>query len=123
MNSLLWVLQVLLAMVFLATGTLKLVRQKDQLVRSMGGLEGYSQPVIRLIGAAEVLGAIGLILPPLTGILPWLTPLAAGGLVLVMVGANLTHYRRKEFPNIALTSALLVLAGLVMVGRAWIIPF
>ncbi len=123
MNILLWVIQVLLALVFLATGMLKITRPKDQLVSSMGGLEGYSQPAIRLIGTAEILGAVGLILPPLAGILPWLTPLAATGLVLVMVGASLTHYRRKEFSNIAMTSTLLVLAALVVVGRFWIIPF
>jgi len=66
------------------------------------------------------LGAIGLVLPALTGILPWLTPLAALGLVLLMIGAAFTHLRRKEYGNIAINAVLLVLAAFVVYGRLFL---
>ena len=122
MNEILWILQGLLALVFLITGALKIMRPKEQLVARMGGLKDLSQPVIRMIGLVETLGAVGLILPSVTGILPWLTPLAAAGLALTMVGAGITNYRRKELPGIGLNTVLLVLALLVVAGRFWIAP-
>lgn len=73
--------------------------------------------VIRGIGVVEVLGAIGLIVPPLVHILPVLAPLAAVGLALVMVGAIVTHGRRKEYPNVAVNVVLLGLALFVAWGR------
>ncbi len=122
MNSILWILQGLLALVFLITGAIKIIRPKEQLVAQMGWVEEVSQPVVRLIGFVEILGAVGLILPSLTGIMPWLTPLAAAGLALTMVGAALTNYRRKELPMIGLNSVLLVMILIVAVGRFWITP-
>jgi uncharacterized membrane protein YphA (DoxX/SURF4 family) len=122
MNVILWILQGLLALVFLISGTMKIMRSKEQLAAQMGGLKDLSQPVIRLIGFVEILGAVGLILPSVTGILPWLTPLAAAGLALTMMGAALTNYRRKELPMVGLNTVLLVLALLVVVGRFWIVP-
>ena len=70
----------------------------------------------------EILGAQGLILPSLTGIMPRLTPLVAAGLALTMVEASLTHYRRNEFSRIRLTTLLLVMALFLVVGRTWIMP-
>lgn len=75
-----------------------------------------------MIGLAEVAGGVGLVLPSLTRILPWLSPLAALGLVLVMLGASVTNFRRKEYPKIGLTAAFLFLSLLVAVGRFWIMP-
>lgn len=122
MNTLLWIIQGLLALVFIVTGFPKLVRTKEQLVSQMGALEDLSLTQIHMIGVAEVAGGIGLILPSLTRILPWLSPLAALGLVLVMVGASVTNFRRKEYPKIALTLVLLCLSLLVAAGRFWIMP-
>ncbi|HVP20775.1 MAG TPA: DoxX family protein [Anaerolineaceae bacterium] len=122
MNILLWIVQGLLALFFVMTGALKLVRSKEQLSARMGWVEDVSQPVIRMIGFVEILGGLGLFLPSLTRILPWLTPLAAIGLVLVMVGAALTHYRRKEFSAVGMNSILLILSFLVAMGRFWITP-
>ena len=122
MNGMLWTLQGLLALVFLVTGALKIVLPKERLVARMGWVENVSQPVVRLIGVVEILGAMGLILPSLTGIMPWLTPLAAAGLALTMVGASSTHYRRNELSRIGLTAVLLVMTLFVAVGRTWIIP-
>ncbi len=122
MNVVLWVIQGLLALVFLTSGALKILMPKEKLAARMGWVEDASQPVVRLVGFVEILGALGVILPALTGILPWLTPLAAVGLVLTMVGAALTHYRRKELSKISMNGILLVLALLVAVGRFWIMP-
>ena len=68
-------------------------------------------------GIAESLGGVGLILPGLTGILPWLTPLAALGMVLVMGGAVVFHIPRKEYPNIVFNLILLALAAFVAYER------
>ena len=122
MNGTLWTLQGLLALVFLVTGAIKIVLPKERLAAQMGWVENVSQPVVRLIGVVEILGAMGLILPSLTGIMPWLTPLAAAGLALTMVGASSTHYRRNELSRIGLTAVLLVMTLFVAVGRTWIIP-
>ena len=112
-----WAAQVLLAVAFLGAGASKLSQPKEKLLKNMAWVEDFSQPAVRLIGAAEVLGAIGVVLPALTGVLPWLTPLAALGLVLLMVGAALTHLRRKEYGNVAINAVLLVLAAFVAYGR------
>ena len=117
MSIALWVVQVLLAVVFLGAGGTKLSQPKEKLAKNMAFVEDYSQGTVRLIGALEVLGAIGLVLPALTGVLPWLTPLAALGLVATMVGAILTHLRRNENSAIAVPVVLLVLAAFVAYGR------
>jgi uncharacterized membrane protein len=122
MNGTLWTLQGLLALIFLVTGAVKIVLPKERLVTYMGWVENVSQSAVRLVGVVEILGAMGLILPSLTGIMPWLTPLAAAGLTLTMVGASLTHYRRSEFSRIGMTTVLLLMALFVAIGRAWIMP-
>jgi hypothetical protein len=78
--------------------------------------------IVRLIGVLEILAAIGLILPAVTGIWPWLTPLAAAGLVLTMVGAMITHGRRGEFSGLGVNIVLLALAAFVLIGRFIIVP-
>ena len=95
---------------------------KEKLAKNMAWVEDSSQPTVRLIGALEVLGAVGVVLPALTGILPWLTPLAALGLVLTMIGAALTHLRRKEHGGIAVNAVLLILAAFVAYGRFFVLP-
>ena len=69
------------------------------------------------LGLAEVLAAIGLIVPPLVDIAPILTPIAASGLVLTMIGAIMTHARRREFPNVAVNVVLAIMAVVVAWGR------
>jgi DoxX-like family len=85
LNGLLWIVQGLLALVFLCAGGMKLVLPLEALVAGPIALPGL---FMRFLGVAEVLGAIGLILPGLSRIRPGLTPLAAGGLVIVMTGAT-----------------------------------
>lgn len=122
MNVGLWVLQGLLALVFLMSGFLKLLRSKEQIGAQMGWVEDFSPAAIKAIGALEVLGALGVILPALTGILSWLTPLAAAGLALVMIGAASTHIRRGEYGNAGGNAVLLILAALAAYGRFFVQP-
>ncbi len=91
MNIVLWILQGLLAAMFLMAGLIKATKSKDE-IKEAGGermawVDSVSASNVRLIGILELLAGIGLILPQVTGILPWLTPLAAVGLVLTMIGA------------------------------------
>jgi len=122
MGVALWVVQVLLAAGFLVSGATKLSQPKEKLIKNMAWVEDFSQPTVRVIGTLEVLGAIGVVLPALTGILPWLTPLAATGLVLTMIGAALTHLGRAEYGYIAVPAVLLVLAAFVAYGRFFVLP-
>lgn len=118
MNVALWIVQVLLALVFLATGTMKLIKPKEALVTQLGVLEPVSPPALKGIGLAEVLGALGLILPPLVGLATGLVPWAALGLACVMVGAMIAHGQRGEWPMIGGTAVLFLLAVFVMYGRS-----
>ena len=118
MNVVLWIVAGLLALAFLAAGGFKLTQSKQKLAASgMGWTEDFSAGMIKAIGGLEVLAAIGLILPPALKIAPVLAPLAALGLILIMIGAAITHARRKETPMIAINAVLLVLAVVVAWGR------
>lgn len=115
MPIVLWILNALLALAFLATGAMKLARPRTALVDSgMAWAGDTSTTNVKLIGVAEVIGAVGLILPRLTGIAPILTPLAATGLTLVMVGAVIVHLRRRESATPALVLAILAAASAVI---------
>jgi uncharacterized membrane protein YphA (DoxX/SURF4 family) len=122
MNIAILIVQVLLAMVFFMAGLMKLIQPKEKLANNMAWVEGYSQNQIRLIGVLEILGAVSLVLPALTGILPWLTPLAAVGLALLMAGAILTHLRRGEYPNVVANVVLLALTAFVAYGLFMALP-
>jgi len=120
MNLALWVVQILLAIAFSMAGMMKASRPKEKLPENMGWAKDISQGTVTLIGVLEILGAVGLILPQITGILPWLTPVAAVGLVLTMIGAIITHMRRGE--GFAPAVILLVLAAFVAFGRFVLVP-
>ncbi len=122
MNTALWVVQVLLALTFLATGLMKVTQPIEKLAERMSWVKDSTPQRVRLIGTLEVLGAVGVILPALTGILPWLTPLAAAGFILTMIGAMITHLRRSEASHIPVNMVLLVLAAFVVYGRFILVP-
>lgn len=122
MNITLWVVQILLALAFAMAGIMKVSQPIDRLEARMGWVKSVGPRGVRLIGSLEILGAIGLILPAVTGILPWLTPLAATGLVLTMIGAMITHGRRGEYSQIGMNVVLLLLALFVAYGRFVIVP-
>jgi uncharacterized membrane protein YphA (DoxX/SURF4 family) len=117
-NIVLWVIASLLAAAFLAAGLMKVSQPKEKLAAAgMGWTDQFSPRAIQTIGTLEVLAAIGLILPAALGIAPVLVPLAAVGLVLLMVGAAITHARRHELPMVAGNVVLLALAAVVIWGR------
>jgi uncharacterized membrane protein YphA (DoxX/SURF4 family) len=127
MNIALWIVQILLAVVFLMAGFMKVSKSKDELIETggerMAWVESLSAGNVKLIGILEVLAAIGLILPQLTGILPWLTPLAAVGLVFTMIGAIILHVRRGDGAQaIVMNVVLLLMASFVAYGRFALVP-
>src|SRR6187455_907605 len=107
MNVLLWIVAGFLAVAFLLTGLLKLTRTREQLAEvGLGWAQDFSARTVKLIGTLEVLAALGLILPAVTGIAEVLVPVAAIGLVLVMLGAISVHIRRKE-PTLVVINVVL----------------
>lgn len=92
----LWVLQIVLALMFGMAGVMKATQPKEKLVEKLPWVEDFSPGTVRFIGVMELLGAIGLVLPAATGVLPVLTPMAATGLAAVMLLAMNTHRRRGE---------------------------
>lgn len=117
MNVVLWIVQGVLAAMFLMAGVLKATRSRDQLLPNMPWVEDVSTPVLRLIGGAELAAAVGLILPPLTDVLPVLAAWAATGLAATMVLASGLHARRREPQAIAFNAVILALAVFVAWGR------
>jgi hypothetical protein len=121
MNVVLWILQVLLG-VFFAWHSTVLLRPSPALrARGMGWVLDMSSGLRTFAGAAEGLAGLALIFAPLAGLVvkpvAWLAPLAAAGLVALMVGAIVFHLPRREYPNIGLNAVLGVLAAVIAVGR------
>jgi putative oxidoreductase len=110
------IVQVLLAAAFLMAGLLKTFRY-EQAKQQMGWVEAVPRGSVLFIGAVEILGAIGLVLPVLTRILPWLTPLAAVGLALDMFLAGGFHALRREYAHILPNLVPLALAVIIVFGR------
>ncbi|WP_431802937.1 DoxX family protein [Microbacterium sp. bgisy203] len=112
----LWIVNIILALLMLGAGLTKALRSKEQLAADpkMAWTEDFSPVQIRLIGIAEFLGALGLILPLATGIAPILTPIAAVGLAILMIGAVVVHIRRGEKPGPSLLLAMLAVASAVL---------
>jgi uncharacterized membrane protein YphA (DoxX/SURF4 family) len=117
MNTALWTIELLLAITFLTSGVNKLARPRLALAGRMPYVEDFTDAQVKGIGALEVLAAVGLVVPPLTKLATFLTPLAAVGLVLLMGGATVTHLRRREPQMMAVNGLLLILAAVVAVGR------
>src|SRR4029453_6966013 len=115
MITALWILNALLALAFLAAGSMKLARPKAALAEAgMTWTDDFSSPRVKAIGAAEVVGAVGLILPLATGIAPVLAPIAATALAILMIGAVVTHVRRKENATPSIVVAVLSAASAVI---------
>ena len=118
MNVVLWIIAGLLAVAFAGAGLMKLAQPKAKLAASgMAWTEDFSDSQVKGIGAVEVLGALGLILPAALGIAEILTPLAAAGLALTMAGAAITHLRRGEGKQVPVNILLGGLALFVAVMR------
>jgi hypothetical protein len=116
-----WIVAALLALVYLYSGGLKVLRSPDQLRPMMGWIDTLPLTLVRTIGGLEVLGTLGLILPPLTGIAPALALAAAIGLLLIQVGAISLHLRRGEAKLVGFNIVLLLLAGVaIWLSTTWL---
>jgi hypothetical protein len=116
-----WIIAALLAAFYLYAGGKKTAQSQEQLQPMMGWVDRVPMPLVRLIGVLELLGAAGLILPPLTGIAPWLAIAAAIGLVLIQVGGIAVHLSRGEARQIGLNIALLAAAAATAwLGTTWV---
>jgi hypothetical protein len=123
MNIVLWIIQVLLALLFMFAGGTKLVLPLDVL-KSMGSPNQILLPgsFIRFLGVCEVLGALGLILPGLLRIRPGLTPLAAAGLVIIMIGAIVLTFIADGVGPALIPFVTGILAAFVAYGRWHLAP-
>ena len=127
MNVVLWFIQLGLAALFLYSGLFKGTRSKYRVIAAgQTGVAHYSAGFIKLIAICELAGSIGLIVPQLTGIARWLTPLAAACLGIVMIGAATSHARlaredpmreTRELTNVTANLAILAACVVVVVGR------
>ncbi len=117
MNIALWVVQILLGFAFVFHAYVLLRPSPERLQSGMSYVLDMSPRLRMFAGVAEGLAGFGLVLPGLLRILPWLTPVAAAGLVVLMLGAIVFHVRRREYPNIGLNAVLGVLAAIVAWGR------
>ncbi|WP_314452242.1 DoxX family protein [uncultured Microbacterium sp.] len=116
MDIALWIASGLLAAAYIAAGATKTLRPKEQLT-NLPWTKEYSAGTVKVIGVAELLGGIGLILPWLTGIAPVLTPIAALGLVLVQILAAIHHLRHNEAKSLPINVVLLLIALFIAIGR------
>jgi len=112
-----WVGQAILGGMFTTIGAMKLFAPMEKLEDKFEWPKNVGSRGTRMIGAAELAGGIGTIVPAATRIAPWLTPMAALGLDLVMMSAAIYHVRRKELGALKMPLALGALAALVFLGR------
>lgn len=119
MNIVLWILQVLLAAAFFAHGCLFLWPPADIAALMNASLPRWFQV---FLGTAEILAAVGLTLPGLTRVMPWLVAWAADGIVIVMVSATIYHVVRDEMSSAGMTLLLLVMAAFVAYMRHRVLP-
>ena len=119
MNILLWVLQLLLALAFVAHGWLFLFPPPDIAVQMDASLPRWFQ---LFLGVAEILAGIGLTLPGLTRIKPWLVPCAAVGIMMVLGSATVYHLVRAEFSSAVITLVMFVMAAAVAYLRWRVVP-
>lgn len=119
MNILLGVLQVLLALAFFAHGCLFLFPPAAMVDQMNASLPRWFQ---LFLGAAEILAAVGLTLPAVSRIQPWLVPWAAGGIMIVMISATIFHLMRGEMSSAVTTVALLAVATFIAYMRWRVAP-
>lgn len=123
LNITLWVVQVLLALAYLAAGIQKAFFSFDALATTIFWTVYVPHPLVRFIGVSELLGSVGLIVPAATGIQPRLATWAAAGLTLIMASATIMHAVRGETIALPTTITLFVLDAFVAYGRWKLAPF
>ncbi len=118
MYNIIWFLQGLMAFVFIFSGINKAYFDEQTLVRKgQTGVEGLPSWLIKFIGIAEILGAIGLLAPMLLGQNVIFTPIAAIGLGLIMIPAAFIHYQRNEVQTVGINLFILVICGIIAFYR------
>lgn len=126
MNIALWIVAGILSALYLFSGFGKLITPREKMatmMRPAAWVLDFSPGMLKAIGVAEILGAIGVILPALLGIAPILVPVAALGLALLMTGAVIMRVRRREYRYALLDLTYLALAAFVAWGRFVAEPF
>lgn len=113
----LWVAEIVLALLYLGLGVMRLVQPYDKLVRVLRWPADFPAWAVKLIGLAEILGALGLIIPAAADVAPILTPIAACALGMLMAGAVAVHLRRRERQRVALPCILLAVNVFIAIGR------
>lgn len=116
MNIALWAVQIILAVIFLMAGSTKALNYAKA-KQSLPWVKDVSKGLVTFIGVAELLAGIGFIVPKALNVLPVLTPIAAIGIVFIMILAALFHFQRKEYSGILLNIVLLAFALFVAIGR------
>lgn len=116
LNVTLWIAQILLAVLFIMTGLMKAVMPIEQLAASMQWVTHTPPALVRFIGIAEILGAVGLIIPSALRIQPKLTAFAALGLVLIMLPAIGTHFSLGEYSRMSVPFILMLIAIFILWG-------
>ena len=119
MNIALWIVQALLAALFLFAGAMKFIMPIEEMTKQMPSMPGW---FLRFIGVAEILGGLGLILPGLVRARPGLTPLAAAGLVVVMIGATVLTLGKGDITPALAPLAVGLLLAFVAYGRWRVAP-
>lgn len=122
MGTVIWIVQGLLAVAFLMAGAMKMMQPKEKLAENMAWVEDFEPGMLKLIGAAEVAGALGLLVPAFTGLPDYLVVAAAWGLAITMLLAAWTHVRRSEPKEVIVNIILLVMALVVIYGRTGAYP-
>lgn len=121
MNTILWILQSLIAVIFLYSGVKKSTYSEHKLVSiGMTGVEGLPIAVIRFIGISEILGTIGIIIPLLINIIPVLTPISAICFAVIMIPAGIIHYKRHEAKNVLTNCIVFLICSLIFYGRRYL---
>ena len=116
-----WIVAGLLAVFFVYAGGIKVVQSPEKLRSMMAWVDSVPLRLVRTIGVLEVLGAAGLILPPLTGIAPWLALASVIGLGLIQIGGIILHVRRGEAKVIGLNIGLLAALGVTgWLATVWV---
>ena|SRR5579884_3046559 len=123
MNIVLWIVQVLVAIGFFMVGFMKAFQPLETLAKSFKWVPSFPAAFVRFIGFSEMLGAIGIVLAPLTHILPWLAIAAAVGFILAAGGGAVVHISRHEYGAISINIVLILLSIFIIYGRMALAPF
>ena len=118
MNIAIWIITGLLALAFIGAGIMKVTQPRAKLAANgMAWTNDYSDAGVKLVGLAELLGGLGLILPAVTGIAPMLVPIAAAALTVIMIGAIVWHVRANDTKGAVPSLVLGILALVVAITR------